>query len=79
MMERAFTLEPTHYEAAQAWLAYLCRSGTEDQPRQLIARLAADPRWAGSPFRRLIGAVAGEVTPEVGKQTRGLDAAVCRE
>ena len=79
MMERAFTLEPTHYEAAQAWLAYLCRSGTEDQPRQLIARLAADPRWAGSPFRRLIGACRGRSDTRGRQTARGLDAAVCRE
>ena len=51
LTERAFTLDPTRYEAAEAWLEYLCRTGTDNRPRQLILRLASDPRWAGDPFR----------------------------
>jgi tetratricopeptide (TPR) repeat protein len=68
MTERAFTLEPTRYDAARAWLLHLCATGAEERSRQLVTRLATDPRWAGDPFRRIIGAVVPKVqTPVAAK------------
>ena len=49
------------------WLAYSCRTGTDDRTNKLIARLATDPRWAGDPFRRVIDFVAGSL-PRRGRQ-----------
>lgn len=68
LTERAFTLDPTRYEAAEAWLGYLCRTSADDRPRQLIARLAADPRWVGDPFRRVISSLAASLSHEVARQ-----------
>ena len=36
MLERAFTVEPTRYEAAQAWLVHVCTAGTDDKAQQLV-------------------------------------------
>ncbi len=55
--ERAFTLEPTRYAAAQEWLAYLCSTGAEEQAQQLVTRLGTDPRWIGDSFRRVVASV----------------------
>ncbi|MCE9563001.1 MAG: tetratricopeptide repeat protein [Planctomycetes bacterium] len=55
--ERAFTLEPTRYAAAQEWLVHLCTSGPEEQAQQLVMRLGTDPRWMGDTFRRLVASV----------------------
>ena len=68
LIERAFTLEPGHYNAAREWLAFSCRTGTEERANQLIARLAADPRWAGDPFRRVIDVVAEDLPSEAAKK-----------
>jgi tetratricopeptide (TPR) repeat protein len=57
LTERAFTLEPTRYEAAKAWLVHLCNASMDDRAQQLLARLSGDPRWAGEPFRRLVAGV----------------------
>ena len=57
----AFSLESSRYDAAKAWLAYLCRSKTDDRAKQLVTRLASDPRWAGDPFRRVVASVAASV------------------
>lgn len=54
LLERAFTLEPTHFEATRAWLTHLGTTGDEARLTALTRRLAHDPRWAGEPFRRLI-------------------------
>ncbi len=56
-IERAFILEPTRFEAARAWLLHLCGSGADDRAKELVARLAGDPRWAKEPFRQLIGSI----------------------
>jgi tetratricopeptide (TPR) repeat protein len=65
LRERAFTLEPTRYEAAKAWLGHLARSGAASPTQQLITRLATDPRWFGDPFRRLVAAVVPTVPTSV--------------
>lgn len=57
LLERAFVLEPTMYESTEALIGHLARTGATDRAGQLIARLAADPRWAGEPFRRTVGRV----------------------
>jgi tetratricopeptide (TPR) repeat protein len=59
LIERAFSLEPTRFEAARAWLTHVCRLGDETRTGELAARLARDPRWAGEPFRRLVADVVG--------------------
>lgn len=57
MIERAFTLEPTHFDAARTWLGHLCGIGADDRARELVTRLATDPRWTAEPFRRVIATV----------------------
>jgi tetratricopeptide (TPR) repeat protein len=57
LTERAFLLEPTKYETAEALLAQFARTGAADRLTQTLKRLAADPRWAGEPFRRMAGHV----------------------
>jgi tetratricopeptide (TPR) repeat protein len=57
LAERAFVLEPTRYEGAEALVGHLAAAGPADRLAQLLRRLAADPRWAGEPFRRMVGHV----------------------
>jgi len=59
--ERAFTIEPTRYDAAKAWLIHLCGADTSGGAQSLLTRLATDPRWTGDPFRRLIANVIPKV------------------
>lgn len=63
LLERAYLLEPTRYETAEAWLVRLT---TLDPARaeQLTARLHTDPRWAGGPFLRLMAGVLAKAMPE---------------
>lgn len=63
LTERAFALEPVGFETARAWAALLCRTGADDRAAKLFARLAADYRWAGEPFRRLAAGVMKEIPP----------------
>lgn len=63
LTERAFVLEPTKYEAAEALLAHHTRAKATDRLGQLLARLAVDPRWAGEPFRRVVSHVLPAVPP----------------
>jgi tetratricopeptide (TPR) repeat protein len=71
LTERAFALEPTGYESSRAWAALLCRTGADERAAMLFARLAADYRWAGDPFRRVVAAVLKEVPPPVGVKVIG--------
>jgi tetratricopeptide (TPR) repeat protein len=64
LTERAFVLEPTKYEAAEALLAQLARSDAAPRLNALLARLALDPRWAGEPFRRVVGHVLSVLAPQ---------------
>ncbi|VTR96711.1 adventurous gliding motility protein : Uncharacterized protein OS=Singulisphaera acidiphila (strain ATCC BAA-1392 / DSM 18658 / VKM B-2454 / MOB10) GN=Sinac_5474 PE=4 SV=1: BTAD [Gemmata massiliana] len=57
LTERAFQLEPTRYESAEALLAHLVRSNAPDRAAQFLVRLSNDPRWVGEPFRRVVGHV----------------------
>jgi tetratricopeptide (TPR) repeat protein len=61
MTERAFILEPTRYDATRAWLQHLCATGDDTRSQQLVNRLGTDPRWAGDPFKRVVGAVVPTV------------------
>ena len=61
LIERAFTLEPTNFDAARAWLGHLCGSGADERARELVTRLATDPRWTAEPFQRVIGAVVSKL------------------
>jgi tetratricopeptide (TPR) repeat protein len=80
MLERAFALEPTHFEAARAWLVHRCIVGADDRTKELVMRLAADPRWAGEPFRRLIGTAVPKVpTPAAEKVLQWVRPQVERE
>ncbi|MBN9520003.1 tetratricopeptide repeat protein [bacterium] len=63
LAERAYLLEPTGVEPARAWVLALMKAGSEDQAAKAVARLAADPRWAGEPFRRLMAGVIERVPP----------------
>ncbi|MCI0703827.1 MAG: tetratricopeptide repeat protein [Planctomycetia bacterium] len=65
LTERAFLLEPTRYESAEALLVHLARTGATERAGQLLVQLASDPRWAGEPFRRLVGHVLRKVPPAV--------------
>jgi tetratricopeptide (TPR) repeat protein len=66
LTERAFVLDPTQFEATRAWVALLCSAGANERAAKLVARLAADPRWAGEPFRRMVGGVIERLPPVVG-------------
>jgi tetratricopeptide (TPR) repeat protein len=57
LIERAFQLEPTRFEAARARLLQLCGREGDGRAEELLVRLAQDPRWAGEPFRRVVGSV----------------------
>ncbi|HEY1188223.1 MAG TPA: tetratricopeptide repeat protein, partial [Gemmata sp.] len=57
LTELAFKLEPTRYESAEALLALYTKSGAGERAAQLLSRIANDPRWAGEPFRRMVGHV----------------------
>lgn len=61
LVERAFVLEPTRYESAEALIEHLVRTSASDRAGQLLARLASDPRWAGEPFRRMVGHVVASL------------------
>jgi predicted Zn-dependent protease len=63
LTERAFVLEPTKYEAAEALLAQHAQTNATDRVGQLLGRLASDPRWAGEPFRRVVGHVLPALPP----------------
>jgi tetratricopeptide (TPR) repeat protein len=63
LTERAFLLEPTKYEAAEAVLGQYARANATDRVGQLLARLAGDPRWAGEPFRRVVRRVLLTLPP----------------
>ncbi|MBA4187446.1 MAG: hypothetical protein C0467_05445 [Planctomycetaceae bacterium] len=55
--ERAFTVEPTRYAAAQELLVLYCSTGADEKTQQLVNRLGTDPRWMGDSFRRVVGSV----------------------
>src|SRR5205823_8878893 len=71
LTERAFVLEPTRYETAQPLLARLCLFGGDDRALAAVRRFAADPRWAGEPFRRMIDGVLADVPPPVAVKLLG--------
>jgi tetratricopeptide (TPR) repeat protein len=71
LRERAFSLEPTRYEAAKAWLGHLSRSGATSPAQQLVTRLAKDPRWFGDPFRRVVSAVIPTLPKPAAKELLG--------
>lgn len=66
LTERAVTLEPTRYEPARAWIVLLCTNGAADRAAKYVGRLAADARWAGEPFRRLIRSALEKLPNEQG-------------
>ncbi|HYH66917.1 MAG TPA: tetratricopeptide repeat protein [Urbifossiella sp.] len=68
LTERAFHLEPTGLESARAWVVALVKAGPDDRAAKAVARLAADPRWAGEPFRRLMAGVVERVPPAAAPQ-----------
>lgn len=61
LVERAFRLEPTSYATAEALLALHASRRESERLRLAMGRLAADPRWEGEPFRRVVGHVASAV------------------
>ncbi|MBX9583571.1 MAG: hypothetical protein K2X87_24990, partial [Gemmataceae bacterium] len=71
---RAFVLEPTRYETAQAYVVRLAVADST-KCKELVARLHTDPRWSGGPFRRLLTAVIAAVPPDAGRTL----AMQCRE
>lgn len=66
LTERAVLLEPTRFEPARAWILLLCTTGAQDRAANYAARLAADARWAGEPFRRLIRSTIEKLPPSMG-------------
>ena len=77
LTERAFVLEPTRFETTRAWVVLLCRTGHDDRAAKLVARLYADPRWAGEPFRRLMTGVIERLPPAVGATVVGWCRPLC--
>lgn len=74
LTDRAYLLEPTGAEAARAWVLAAATAGPDDRAAKAVARLAADPRWAGEPFRRLMGSVIDRAAPPDAAKV----AALCR-
>ncbi len=74
LLERAFLLEPTRYECAEALVAHFVRGGSMDRVKELLTRLANDPRWAGAPFRRMVA----QVLPVLPEGTAPAVLAVCK-
>ncbi|MFO0798994.1 MAG: tetratricopeptide repeat protein [Gemmataceae bacterium] len=72
LVDRAFQLEPTSIEAARAWVVTSVKAGPDDRATKAVARLAADPRWAGEPFRRLMAGVVERVPPAAASQVLAL-------
>jgi len=54
LVERAFQLEPTSYDTAEAVLLHYVQRREMARVGQILKRLAADPRWAGEPLRRMV-------------------------
>ncbi|MBX9622321.1 MAG: tetratricopeptide repeat protein, partial [Gemmataceae bacterium] len=73
LTERAFLLEPTRFETARALLTHLATTDP-GRAQAMAARLHVDPRWAGGPFDRLVGAILTRVPAEV----RPAVVAMCR-
>jgi tetratricopeptide (TPR) repeat protein len=71
LTERAFLLEPTRYETARPLVARLCLFGGDDRAPAAVRRFAADPRWAGEPFRRMIDGAMSDVPPAVAVKLLG--------
>jgi tetratricopeptide (TPR) repeat protein len=71
LTERAFTLEPIGFDATRAHAALLCRTGADDRAAKLFARLAADHRWEGEPFRRVAAGVLKEIPTPAGVKVIG--------
>ncbi len=61
LVERAFRLEPTRYETAEALLLHYAQTRDMTRIQSLLDQLASDPRWAGEPFRRVVGRVLPQV------------------
>lgn len=61
LTERAFVLEPTRYETAEALLVHLSQTSATVRLPEMLTRLAGDPRWAGEPFRRMVGHVLAKI------------------
>ena len=68
MFERAVRLEPSRFPPIQAYLAHLGNIGADDAIAAVLARLAADPRWAQDPFRRAIRGAMKQTPPDVAKK-----------
>ncbi|MCS6864340.1 MAG: tetratricopeptide repeat protein [Gemmataceae bacterium] len=61
LVQRAFRLEPTRYETVEALLLHSAKSRDMGRIQALLEQLASDPRWAGEPFRRVVGRVLPQV------------------
>lgn len=60
---RAVRLEPARFDPTRAYLAYLAAAGDQTGLSRLLTRLAADPRWVGEPFRRVVRQTAKGLEP----------------
>lgn len=65
LTQRAALLEPTRYETARPLIARLLTT-SDEHALAAVRRFAADSRWAGEPFRRIIDGVLIQVPPDVG-------------
>jgi tetratricopeptide (TPR) repeat protein len=63
MFLRAVRLEPTRFDPTRALLTHLASKGSVDTLTRQLTRLAADPRWAGEPFRRVVRQTIPGLTP----------------
>jgi tetratricopeptide (TPR) repeat protein len=59
LFARAARLEPIRFEPTRAYLAHLAAIQDDAGLTRQLARLAADPRWSGDPFRRVVRNAAG--------------------
>jgi tetratricopeptide (TPR) repeat protein len=64
LFARAARLDPGRFETGRAYLAHLATLGRSDAVARQLARLAADPRWSGEPFRRLVRRTAESLEPQ---------------
>ena len=64
LFDRAVRLEPTRFGPVEAYLAFLMTRPDGDKLPALLSRLVQDYRWAGEPFRRVIGATCRTVAAD---------------
>lgn len=68
LFDRAVILEPTRFGPVKEYLAFLMSRPADERLPKLLSRLVQDHRWAGEPFRRVIGATTRIVAADTARK-----------